>query len=196
MALSAVRTTARAQTTRLAAITVGTGVLLIPRLAGECGGDSGGLEANAGLILRPLQHFIVESDARAAGLVTGDCAGAAVAVDTSYDTRTPEPYFTASVKLGYETPASLPLVRLTAGIGSLWSGRPSAYGVFGVAWSTRGSRGRLFVEAERTETRIRGTERRHDVTSQRPDITRSFHVGASTQSYRIGIEWPLRSRAR
>lgn len=181
------------------AVAVGTGVTIIPSPAGDCAGGGGGFEAQGGVMFRTSRHLLIEADVRTAGLVRSDCAGVGRAVDTSYASvqRYPDPYVTSSLKVGYETPAPLPLLRFTVGGGALVRGHPSGFAMFGVAWSTRGPRGRLFIEAERTETRIRGTETRHDfVNHVLPDITRSFNTRASTQAYRIGLEWPLRNHSR
>jgi hypothetical protein len=197
--VTTVSSVVRAQTPMSAkSVTVGPGVIIMPRIAGDCGGGGGGFEGNGSLILRSARHFLVEAGVHAAHLWTGDCAGTAKEVDTAYvDVHlTPDPYLTSSLKLGYETPAPLPLFRLTAGAGALWGGRPSAFFDFGLAWSTRGPRGRLFVEMEQTRTRIRGVERHYDLVTQQLNATRPFHIGASTESYRIGLEWPLSGTAR
>jgi hypothetical protein len=178
---------------RRASITVGTGIIISPRLPGDCGGGAGGLEAKGGLILRPLRRFLVEAAVKTADLWIGDCAGTAKEVDTTYVDvwLTPNPYLMSSLKLGYETPASLPLFRFTAGAGVLSGGRPRGLAVFGVAWSTRGPRGRTFVEVERTQTKVRGVERHYDLRTQQLKATVPFRTRASMQSVRIGMEWPL-----
>jgi len=177
---------------RRASFTAGTGVTLVPTPPGALCGGGGGLELNAGFIVRPRGPWIVIADIRGASLTTSDCVAQLRAVDTTYEhTLPPDRYVTSTLRLGVETPARFPLLRFTAGAGAFLAGRPTSFVVVNAAWATRGEHVRLFLEAERTMTRIRGLVRHRDFGASQWDITESFSRFVSRGSYRIGMELPF-----
>jgi hypothetical protein len=162
----------------------------------SCGGGDGGLEANAGLVLRPRGIWIVEADVRSAAIVSADCASLRVLrpVDTTYSAPLHDPYLTSTLRVGVETPVRLPLIRLSAGAGVYLAGRRSPFATFDAIWSTRGKRARLFVAAEQTIRRASALERTFDLPTAKVVRTRDLPVNALTNSYRVGLEFPFGQR--
>jgi hypothetical protein len=174
--------------------TLGTGVIVAPNPeGGQCGrGGTGGFEAKAGVIFRPRRPWVVEMDARSAYLFETGCAGVGVPVDTDYFVPPHNHYFNSTLRVGVETPARFPLIRLTAGAGVFLAGRASPFAVFDAAWSTRGPRARFFAEAQKTLARVDGVEERYSYTG--PATTSPLTGSLKTYSVRIGMEFPFARR--
>ena len=175
---------------------LGTGVVVAPDPpGGECDGGTGGLEAKAGLVIRPRRPWVVELDLHSADMLDLGCAGVGRAVDTLYSIPRHSRYLNSTLGVGVETPQRFPLIRLSAGAGAFLSGRASPFAVFDAAWSTRGARARVFVEAQHTITRVDGVERHFDFNTYPPAITRRVTASAKTYCLRLGMELPFGQRS-
>lgn len=181
---------------RRAAIAITGGLTSIPdELGAQCGrngGDGGGPEANGALVIRPWRLLVVQGDLRAAVRVApSGCTLIGFNVDTTYNAEDRRDLFaTSTVQVGIETPANLPLLRATAGMGVLWGGPMRPVAVVGVAAGTRGQNMRLLLTVERMQSRVDATE---VVGFPRLDAnSRPIVVRPSWYAVRVGVEVPLR----
>jgi hypothetical protein len=196
-ALLLTATTVRAQVAHdnRAGLTFGGGVAFTHRAAGSCGGDGGGLEASGGVVVRPRGFWVIEGDFRAASLATGDCVTSVRYTDTTYAPSVfHNPYVASTVRTGIETPAGLPLIRLTAGAGIFLAGRATPFAAFDAVWSTRGTSARVFVAAEWTVARISGLEERYVNLDVSTISTRPIHTNVTSGAFRVGVELPVGQR--
>ena len=155
-------------------------------------------DLNAGLVVRIRKPWVVQVDNRLAYqmLSLSGCYAVLPAVDTVYDARMSRDLFgTTSIRFGVETPPSLPLVRFTAGIGTLWGSPVMPIGVFGLAVSTRGPHKRFLVEAERSTARVHADERHSHPAGDGSPFSNSLRFSASTFTVRLGMEWAFASKA-
>jgi hypothetical protein len=149
---------------------------------------------HVGILVRLRRPWVLQADARLAHPLGGGCFLVGRSVDTSFEARTSrDPFSTSAIRVGVETPMSMPLVRLTAGIGALWGGPTLPYAVLGVAFATRGPRKRFLIEAERLQTRVHAEEVHHGVSGGTL-LSWPIRVSPSTYTVRLGMEWALAGR--
>jgi hypothetical protein len=182
-------------------IVIAGGLTALPdALSTQCGsfeepsGGTGGPEGAAALLIHVRRWFVVQADARVAfNVPLPGCPQIGVLVDTVFARGLRhEPLATSALRAGLETPPGLPLFRVTAGLGVAWGGQPLPLAVMAIGWSTRGQRMRFLIEGERAQTRVRGEEVHHS-DGQQPDVTRPIVVYPAIHTFRMGVEWPLRS---
>ncbi len=166
----------------------GTGVP--DAIGSKCGRNGGGksaaLEGSAGVVLRAWRLLVLQADARAASAVGTGCDLVLFEVDTSYASSGGGwPLASSTIRIGVETPASQPLVRLTAGLGRMLGANGQNFAVIGGALGTRG-RNHLLFEADFMHATIPATEVHESTTS------RAITVRPNWMSFRLGMEWGLR----
>lgn len=162
-------------------------------LSTQCGAKVNGSgtigpDGALGFLMRVRRYIVVQADASIGHPLSSGCFLVLPNTDTSYDARfSRDPFSTSAVRIGAETPASMPLLRFTAGVGALW-GRPTTpYGVLGAAFSTRG-RKRFLMEAERLQLRMHADEVHHAVAGGQP-YSKSLTLYPASFTIRIGMEW-------
>jgi hypothetical protein len=172
------------------------GVATVPdALGAQCGrnggGSGGGLEASGAVIVRPWRWLVVQGDARTVpALAPSGCTLVRYQIDTSYaGSGRRAPLTTSTLRVGLETPRGLPLLRATAGVGSVWGAPTLPITVLGVAAGTRGRYVRFLVEAERLRTRAQAEEVRTDFGH--PERRRPIVVHPVWHAVRLGVEVPL-----
>jgi hypothetical protein len=159
---------------------------------GEPGGGGGGPEVGAALMRRMGRFLVLQADTRAtADVINGlACEQVGALVDTVYAPNLQHHVLaTSTLRAGVETPPGSPLLRLSAGVGAVWGSQLLPISTFAVGTGTRGAGRRFFVEFERLQTRLQGTEVHHG--SAQPDVRTAIVAHPVWHSLRCGIEWPL-----
>lgn len=107
------------------------------------------------------------------------------------------PLARTTLRVGLETPPSLPLLRATVGGGAIWTGGMAPIAVATLGAGTRGRVQRYYAELEAAVTRVRATERRE---RHQADATGDRIVGVTTVplvlrpvwlTLNVGVEIPL-----
>lgn len=183
------------QVPRVGLVLSGGGVTIPDALGAQCGrnggGNAAGLEVSGAVVVRPWRWVVLQADARAAaGLPLTGCNAVLFSFDTSYASiGQREPLATSTFRVGVETPRTLPLLRMTAGIGRVWGSPALPLTVFGLATGTRGRRMRVVLELEQMRARVDAEEVTNDfetVERRRPIVVRPVWY-----SVRFGVEIPL-----
>ncbi len=172
-----------------------------------------GMDANGALIVRPWKLLALQLDARLTHTLVGsDCVGVVrigpTPPDTTYpDSRYDDRILSSTARIGVETPARMPLLRLTIGRGMLWrSSAPKTislsgdasdtpprqkYWVVGAAIGTRGRR-HVLLEVDHMNMTVDAYETRYTSTPTGVSAnSRDIRVSPSWWSIRLGMEWAL-----
>jgi hypothetical protein len=197
-------TTARAQAprsdrARLLSLAATGGLGGVPdALASQCGNvrpsnSRVGVNGGVALLVRPGRWLVLQADARVAFSMFDDCTDLGTPVSYDYaDDLERVPVGTAAARIGAETPPGLPLVRATAGVGTVWGGRSLPLAVVGLAAGTRGKGARFLVELDHYWTRVDAVERRFNTDPLgAPRLTRDVVLRPSWDVVRVGVEVPL-----
>lgn len=178
-----------APTPRLSLTTTVGGTSIPDALGMKCGrnggASAGAIEWSAGAVLRPWQLLVVQTDVRSAHSPVNGCNLVLFDVDTSYNGVGGFPFVSSTVRIGLETPPSLPLLRLTAGVGREWGAPGQQFAVIGGALGTRGRR-RALLELDYMRANVSANETRFGVAP------RPITVRPSWLAVRAGVEWTLR----
>jgi len=201
------------------ALGVALGAGTIPdAFSSRCGREntgSLGWGAQFSALARPRRVLVVQADARATfqTLSTGCTADLPLRqlAPNVYETRpgadfpggTPHvPMASTTVRVGLETPRSLPLVRLSAGGGAVLGQRVLPVGIAALGMGTRGRGKRIYGEVEYSISRTSASERR-DVWTYPPGGTRGPIVEPHTvplvehphwTTVHLGVEIPFANR--
>jgi hypothetical protein len=190
---------ARPERARLLSLAATGGLGGVPdALGSQCGNvrpsnSSVSLNGGVALLARPWRWFVLQADARVALPMANDCTdlGTPVSYDYPDDLERVPPVGTAAARIGVETPRSLPLVRATTGVGTVWGGRPLPLAVVGVAAGTRGKGARFLVELDHHWTRVDAVEHRFNPDPLGDRLTREVVLRPSWDVLRVGVEVPL-----
>jgi hypothetical protein len=180
---------------------IGTvGPMVIPDVySTQCGrngsGGNGAIDAGVATVVRPWRRVIVQADLRTAAYTLPlGCNLVGFEVDTAYAmTDRRHPFTTSTVRVGVETPSSIPvLLRLTAGVGRVWGSPARPLTVAGMALATRG-RVRIVAELDRYNSRADAVEVRTSFTGDRMTTRRPIVIRPRWFVGRMGVEIPLRA---